>query len=142
MNFSVRYTRRPSGGDHSPKLFLVRLFLLVSLFYSTLKQQPQTTAHSKIRLEENILYNEIIYFHISLHPIQGYKLPSYIFEGAIRSFLLKTHFQKSNKLSLTNTYILNFKLIRWRGSSLVATRFLRQKSRVSKPAVSEQTIKI
>ena len=48
-------------------------------------------------------------FHISLHPIQGYKLLTYIIKGAIQ-FSLKTHFQQSDKLSLTNTY--TFKLIR------------------------------
>ena len=117
-----------------PPSYFLYVYFYWFLFFIPRWNSNHRQQHT-VKLEENILYNEIIYFHISLHPIQGYKLPSCNIEGAIQSFLLNTHFQKSNKLSLTNTY--TFKLIRWRGSSLVATRFLKQESRVSKPAVSE-----
>ena len=85
------------------------------------------------KLEENILHDYFLCFHISLHPIQGYKLLSY-------NIFLKEHFSNSI-FSFENSFLKNrinyCSNFRWRGSSLVATRFLKQESRVSKPAVSE-----
>ena len=57
-------------------------------FFSNFTVRTEITDNNTAKLGENILHDYFLCFHISLHPIQGYKLLSY-------NIFLKEHFSNS-----------------------------------------------
>ena len=101
-------------------------------FFSNFTVRTEITDNNTAKLGENILHDHFLCFHISLHPIQGHKLPSYNLIFWRMPFVIHSFFfclKKSNKLIISHKSLCILQPFFLQSLSRILTGFVRKEKR-------------
>ena len=128
-----------------PQIISCAFIVYWFLFSFYCNQQSQTIAYSRI-YRKNItwLLWFVFIFHSTRFRSTNYRdlIKGYFWKGAVSVLILFWKWISQNHFSCTAQVLILLILIRWRGSSLVATRVQNRQSqnKLSKPKIVNRTL--